>query len=162
MTNTVHVCEDTNHSLDIVDRLAQAGYSTASPLNIRSISVQDPDAPARYISALDNCLGNFNTLSLVIDVGTAAGGVVQLVLNGVAVTAGAEIGTTDIQTGHLSYVPPSSAAGPVPFGFQVRHGGGFDGLGSTTPVAQCARSGLDLSVNYVNIIIPSASLGDRV
>ena len=79
-----------------------------------------------------------------------------------AVLVGAEIGIADIQAGHLTLVPPSDSAGPVPLGFQAHDDGGFDDLGSSMRVAQCAACDLDLSVNYINIVIPTASLGDRV
>lgn len=77
----------------------------------------------------------------------------QLLYNGSAVAAGAEISIADIRSGLLVFVPPANASGQVAFGFQVRDDGGTAG---------CNASDLDGTPNYITFEVPTASLGDRV
>ncbi|PZP92129.1 MAG: hypothetical protein DI587_32895 [Variovorax paradoxus] len=77
----------------------------------------------------------------------------QLLLNGVALVAGAEVLVQDIRAGALVYRPPAAGAGPVGFDFQVRDDGG---------TANCNGQDLDLTPNRITFEPELGSLGDRV
>ncbi|GHC78407.1 hypothetical protein GCM10007320_18680 [Pseudorhodoferax aquiterrae] len=77
----------------------------------------------------------------------------QLLLNGVALAAGAEVSVQDIRAGALVYRPPAAGAGPVGFDFQVRDDGG---------TANCNGQDLDLTPNRMTFDPKLGSLGDRV
>jgi len=77
----------------------------------------------------------------------------QLLLNGVALVAGAEVSVQDIRAGALVYRSPASGAGPVGFDFQVRDDGG---------TANCNGQDLDLTPNRITFAPELGSLGDRV
>ena len=76
----------------------------------------------------------------------------SLLLNGVAVAAGAEIPIAEIRAGHLVYQPNAAFGGQTAFGFEVRDDGGTAGCGAS-----------DLSLeHHMVFVIPNAMLGDRV
>jgi protocatechuate 3,4-dioxygenase beta subunit len=77
----------------------------------------------------------------------------ELLLNGVAVHAGDQIGIADIQAGHLQYLPPANSAGQVEFGFKVQDDGGTTG---------CGASDTDASIHFISFTVPLANLGDQV
>ncbi|CAN7308742.1 hypothetical protein LJR039_001510 [Pseudorhodoferax sp. LjRoot39] len=77
----------------------------------------------------------------------------QLLLNGVALAAGAEVLVQDIRAGALVYRPPAAGAGPVGFDFQVRDDGG---------TANCNGQDLDVTPNHISFTPELGSLGDRV
>ncbi|RCW71466.1 SdrD B-like domain-containing protein [Pseudorhodoferax soli] len=77
----------------------------------------------------------------------------QLLLNGVALAAGAEVSVQNIRAGALVYMPPSSGAGPAGFDFQVRDDGG---------TANCNGHDLDATPNHIVFDPVLGSLGDRV
>ncbi len=76
----------------------------------------------------------------------------SLLLNGVAVAAGAEIPIAEIRAGHLVYQPNAAFGGQTAFGFEVRDDGGTVG---------CNASDLSLEHHMV-FSIPNAMIGDRV
>ena len=91
-----------------------------------------------------------NFKSVVLTTLPASG---QLLLNGVALVAGAEVLVQDIRAGALVYRPPAAGAGPVGFDFQVRDDGG---------TANCNGQDLDLTPNRITFAPELGSLGDRV
>ena len=94
------------------DNTVTTNEDTAYTFSTADFGLSDPnDSPAN------------NLLAVRIDGLPAAG---QLLLNGVAVTAGQSVAATEIAAGHLTFAPAADAngAGYANFTFQVQDDGG--------------------------------------
>jgi protocatechuate 3,4-dioxygenase beta subunit len=77
----------------------------------------------------------------------------KLLLNGVAIAAGAEVSAADIAAGKLAFEPSQSASGSFDIGFKVRDAGGLVG---------CNAADTSATPNYLTFKVPPAHLGDFV
>jgi protocatechuate 3,4-dioxygenase beta subunit len=77
----------------------------------------------------------------------------KLLLNGVAIAAGAEVSAADIAAGKLAFEPSQSTSGSFDIGFKVRDAGGLVG---------CNAADTSATPNYLTFKVPQAQLGDFV